>query len=692
MGNAQQITSGSSCINVNTIGSGNTINIGAAKLPLLPIATLTPPIAERSAALLAPQAFLVQKLIGRDDILAKLKSWLFESEHKVSFCVLTGEGGAGKTRLAMHLCRKAFGQCDAKGKPRWDVGLLKGHAVRAAGENLLCGPAALQKPTLAVIDYAAPFAGGINKLLEALLSHEAALQHPLRLVLLERYADRETGWLQSVLGRGNSTAHTLPERMLDAGPIRLQPLQEAGERRRMVEETLRALESKRLAEVCDAGEAVDQRLREAPWGGQPLYLMMFAFAVDQHGLSYALRLGKKDLLRAQAKRELNRVALFSEDKATQTILEQMTAVATLCNGIARQDLVDAVGGELQHLQLTVNGGPGAVADLLELALPRLTTTPENRPEITGMAPILPDPVGSMALLLRLSLCRNPEPTLLAAHDKTPLAVLQTLLRCVLDVYDRDDTKTHVVLKWLEYAAEAETNLEMLIALGNSLPEQHTALAKFSMSITKSMMEILRAQPEPDLPRLATNLNNLSVRFSNLGRKSEALEPAQEAMGIYRTLAEQMPEAFLPDLAMSLNNLATMLAELGRKSEALEPAQEAVDSYRTLAAQMPEAYLPDLAGSLNNLAIRLSDLGRKIEALEPAQQAVNIRRTLAEQMPEVYLPDLAGSLNNLANRLADLGQKREALEPAQQAVDIRRTLAEQMPEAFLPDLAMSLNNL
>ncbi|MEZ5382633.1 MAG: tetratricopeptide repeat protein [Microthrixaceae bacterium] len=38
--------------------------------------------------------------------------------------------------------------------------------------------------------------------------------------------------------------------------------------------------------------------------------------------------------------------------------------------------------------------------------------------------------------------------------------------------------------------------------------------------------------------------------------------------------------------MSLNNLGNRLSELGRRTEALEPTQEAVTLYRELAADNP----------------------------------------------------------------------------------------------------------
>ncbi|MCK9879181.1 tetratricopeptide repeat protein, partial [Frankia sp. Ag45/Mut15] len=87
--------------------------------------------------------------------------------------------------------------------------------------------------------------------------------------------------------------------------------------------------------------------------------------------------------------------------------------------------------------------------------------------------------------------------------------------------------------------------------------------------------------------------------------------------------------------------------VGRRAEALAPAQEAVNLYQRLAADSPDAYLPDLAASLNNLATFLSEVGRRAEALTPAQEAVNLRRQLAADSPDAYLPDLAASLNNLA---------------------------------------------
>jgi tetratricopeptide (TPR) repeat protein len=198
--------------------------------------------------------------------------------------------------------------------------------------------------------------------------------------------------------------------------------------------------------------------------------------------------------------------------------------------------------------------------------------------------------------------------------------------------------------------------------------------------------------EADKAELAWLAGNYSLWLSEVGRRAEALEPAREAVELYRALARAHPDAFTPALATSLNNLAKALSEVGRRAEALEPAREAVELRRALARANPDAFTPDLASSLNNLASALSEVGRRAEALGPAREAVELYRALARAHPDAFTPDLARSLNNLANRLSAVGRRAEALEPAREAVELRRALARAHPDAFNPDLARSLGVL
>ncbi|WP_218638362.1 tetratricopeptide repeat protein, partial [Actinomyces oris] len=131
----------------------------------------------------------------------------------------------------------------------------------------------------------------------------------------------------------------------------------------------------------------------------------------------------------------------------------------------------------------------------------------------------------------------------------------------------------------------------------SIPLGHSALR----GVALAAIQHIEVTSERDSAQRACYLHNLANRLSDVGRWGEALEAAEEAAGLYRALVE----AYTPDLAMSLSNLANILSGLGRWGEALEAAEEAAGLYRALV----EAYTPDLAMSLSNLANILSGLGR-----------------------------------------------------------------------------------
>jgi hypothetical protein len=233
----------------------------------------------------------------------------------------------------------------------------------------------------------------------------------------------------------------------------------------------------------------------------------------------------------------------------------------------------------------------------------------------------------------------------------------------------------------------------LVDLGNRLAElgrREEALAA-SEEAAGLYRQLAQARPDAFLPYLATALSNQSTSFADVGRREEALAASEEATGLYRQLAQARPDAFLPDLAMSLNNRSGFLSSLGRREEALAASEEAATIRRQLAQARPDTFLPDLAMSLNNQSTSLHMLGRREEALAAIEEAATIHRQLAQARPDTFLPNLAMSLNNLSLRLADLERREEALAAIEEAVTIRRQLVQARPDAFLPYLAGALNN-
>ena len=162
-------------------------------------------------------------------------------------------------------------------------------------------------------------------------------------------------------------------------------------------------------------------------------------------------------------------------------------------------------------------------------------------------------------------------------------------------------------------------LERLIESGAELPfeeiERAIPLGHGTLrGAALAALQRMDVSAERDPVRRARYLLKLANRLSDVGRSGEALEVAQEAVDLYRVLAQASPAAYTPDLARSLSNLAAILSGVGRSGEALEVAQEAVDLYRVLAQASPAAYTPDLARSLSNLATILSEEGQYEEAL------------------------------------------------------------------------------
>ena len=317
----------------------------------------------------------------------------------------------------------------------------------------------------------------------------------------------------------------------------------------------------------------------------------------------------------------------------------------------------------------------ALGDALDHHLRRLARTAVDVAQQQG------DPIGT---LLADALERHPD-SMLARE------ILESVPQYTVSLREAAVTAATQALRGVP--ENSDERAKLLVDRSHRLSQlgrREEALSAINEAVT-IYRRLADARPDAFLPDHAASLNNQSNVLNDLGRRGDALAVIGEAVSVYRTLAEARPDAFLPDLAASLNNRANRLRELGRGEDALAGIDEAVTIRRMLADARPDAFLPDLAMSLNNQANVLNDLGRREDALAGIDEAVTIRRMLADARPDAFLPDLAMSLNNQANVLNDHGRREDALAAIDEAVTIRRMLADARPDAFLPDLAMSLNN-
>ena len=74
--------------------------------------------------------------------------------------------------------------------------------------------------------------------------------------------------------------------------------------------------------------------------------------------------------------------------------------------------------------------------------------------------------------------------------------------------------------------------------------------------------------------LARSLSNLGASSFALGRPADALPVTEEAIAVYRELAQADPGRYRPDITQALDDLAANLTELDRDSEA-EQSRETI---------------------------------------------------------------------------------------------------------------------
>jgi len=188
------------------------------------------------------------------------------------------------------------------------------------------------------------------------------------------------------------------------------------------------------------------------------------------------------------------------------------------------------------------------------------------------------------------------------------------------------------------------------------------------------------------------LGTLGTLFNVLGKFEEAETAYQEALEIYKELAEKNPEAYKLDVAVTQNNLGNLYSNLGWFEEAETAYQEALEITIELAEKNPNAYKPGVATTQNNLGNLYSDLGRFEEAETTYQDAFRIYKELVDKNPDAYKPDVAGTQNNLGTLYLKLGWFGEAETAYQEALEIFKELVDKNPDAYKPYVVVTQNNL
>ncbi|MDD5057630.1 MAG: tetratricopeptide repeat protein [Sideroxydans sp.] len=634
---------------------------------------------------------------ARQPELDKLNTWLDDVQYPQAVRLITGAGGLGKTRLALHLCQQRISS-------GWYAGFLESDL---SGNELASGWKALKalnQPLLIVIDYAETRQDSLLALLRAMLQSPA--DQPVRLLLLARNGGE---WWDNLPGK-DKTCESLLGGYATSGPYHLPPLHSEIQDRRIAYQL--ALNTFAKALNVPAPDVIPELVGEH--FGRPLYLQMAAL-LALHGERPTTAQGLTRALLNHERRYWRGLFVGHDLPEAEHNAEQLLALTTLAGGFPTPRAA------LPYWELT-NGKAILTAQFNHLFNALIPLYPGKqglqavRPDLLGEALVAQALLRPTAIDLLKAVLGKDASQPIKSNALTALARLsdhypelnETLIEALVRNF------THCWQEFLIVATETPSNLPVLAEaswvrlpsntkdqlaglLETQVTENSVQLAQFNCLVTHCLMEKLRNKHLKNINNIqalseyANALNKYANSLNNAGRGNEALPFTCKSLKIYQGLAEKQSKNFMRDFAGLLSNYANGLASAGRNNEALNYSEQSLIISKKLAQKNPEQFDPLLALSLNNYANRLSDAGHDDEVLAHTLQALLIRKRLAHKKPDRFEPDLALSLDNYAIHLSYAGHDDEALSHSQQGLDINQWLAQKNLDRFEPNLAVSLNN-
>lgn len=197
---------------------------------------------------------------------------------------------------------------------------------------------------------------------------------------------------------------------------------------------------------------------------------------------------------------------------------------------------------------------------------------------------------------------------------------------------------------------------------------------------------LETQPAEARFVVVSTLMNQSGRSWRGGQSLRAIEELGTAVDVFRDGGEAL-YSFLEFMVDVLHRNALALAEGGLWEEAIAVRRMGTKLFPE--DQAPLALLHLLAMTMQQAAFAKSREGYFGEALPLAEDAADIARDLATTEPQQYRLFLAQSLAGLASRQHEAQAHEQALEAAVEAVGVFQDLAKQDPLAALEPLVPTL---
>ncbi|MFB9465084.1 tetratricopeptide repeat protein [Streptomyces cinereospinus] len=611
--------------------------------------------------------------------------------------LVTGPGGQGKTRLALHLCRQAA-----------ERGWLAGFVDESCAPDDLAVLARCTAPMLLVLDYAEARAEQLLVLAAECVRRDADAG-PLRLLLLSRAGGE---WQRPLAEYADDRVAVLfaamPEhRLAPLVPSEAQRQAEFVGAAREFSAHLAGTRPEAAVIPADLGTARYDRILDVHAAAMVALLEQDEPPDSAPSTSASASASADPVARvlAHERRYWRRLlAVHGLPEDTSLHADALVAVATLFGAGTEEGALALLSGtptfegasvsflrrHLRWASAVLHGGPGLhplrpdrlgeehVSHVLA-SFPEVATAPlaglddgQARRALTvlGRAAVRhPVAVRAVAALLAHDIDRMlPLGMEVAPQLENPRAFARTLLDS-LQAHDDDHT--------------------VGLVLGH-LPDESVALADLAVLASELTLSSAKRHASVNPATTARLLLRYTYHLKTSGRRREAREAAEEAAGLFEQLVADSRQTHLADLGRALHGLAVMLDETGERDRGLSTIRRAVEVRRELCGQS-DVHLPELALSLDVLGADLAERGHRAEALAAGQEAVQIFEELAAARPVLYEAQLATALGNLALQWERFGDFDGACAASERCVAVLRRLSDQNPDAHLLKYAEALNH-
>lgn len=645
----------------------------ATKLVPHPPSLWSEPPTELSVFHLMSWRTRLTSLYGRDHEIDQLLHWVRASGEVPRVRVITGSGGAGKSRFAAEVCDKLW-------KDNWDARFIElDNQFPTAVEGF---------GALWVVDYPEEKQKRLRLFLQHLRENWWMLR-PIRVLMLSRQPIE--WWKEQTDLRAAHSGH-----LFDTFDLKIAGLS-ADDTVAMFQETCRSVGRLYGFPVPELTHdlIVEWRRSDVDLHSLPLFITATAIhaVVDQdRGLS----LNGKQVVQSLVERERERLDAIGREVAQSqgfgqvapNWVSRLRGLAAVVNGLT-PPILQRLAVEKLQMRLPP---PEAVVDIAS-RLPFWSSTSSS------IEAVRPD-IFAAALLLSILRERSdvaPEWLWATIEDEAANSssdLLDRIARIVYDVSTVADQEQPVT-KWFVQMIEADSTRAQKLSWIMEEERPPDPVLPLTLAIGSSLV---RAIDQPSGVRAAT-LCNYAIHLLRSGRNAEALPFFREAVELFKQLSEADP-TYQPGHARALRGLGSAL-EGWESLSAIEVLSEAVAILRRLL-QSPDhigdsSLLHALASALNNCGIAMSAVGHRNDAEQAFREAIDLYRNLiTDYLPaaqrRVYEDAMARGLHNLADLLYKSNRTGQALETIRKAVDIRRRLLDECPWRYARYLAMSLGAL